>query len=438
MSDFSPLKSVFEWLYPLQNVLPDNDPVTDFQAHNPGLSFDNSDLEKLFKDFDFQAFAAEAFEETASSTHAQDTRERESIDLTQECYSSDGEEDPVPTETGSEAKATADQPAGSENAQPAFAIPQPVPSAETLGDHEPAVESDTDPYSTDEETPTLPPEHAATGCVHSLGVKDVVIESMYRLVSGTVKVETLEFFLAKAEAEGWDKQFIDVATLQWEVGHNVLIQPNVVALALGMIVDGLRAPCLNGLNRFMYRLKEEYCMKELLMLRIPAYDSAQWRLVKVHGGVHCFNECKNKLYLKGWVPNLSLRGRPKYRVEVVRDPVKGFCVLFVEPMLLAAEEFVMEYVGVVTLYPAISSSYVAKVEQDLYIDSSDLGNMARFMNTADFPDEANCAYYTEVVGPVRLVYIYTTKAIDARDGPVELLTFYGENAVVEAEDLGIV
>ncbi|KAK3245122.1 hypothetical protein CYMTET_45293 [Cymbomonas tetramitiformis] len=293
-------------------------------------------------------------------------------------------------------------------------------------------------YSTDEETPTPSPEHAATDCVHSLSTKGAVAESMYHLVSGTVSVETLEFFLAKAEAEGWDRQFIDVATLQWEVGHNVLIQPNVVALALGMIVDGLRAPCLNGLNRFMYRLKEEYCMKELLMLRIQGYDSAQWRLLRVHGGVHCFNECKNKLYHKGWVPNLSLRGRPKYRVEVIREPVKGFCVLFVEPMLLAAEEFVMEYVGVVSLYPAISSSYVAKVEQGLYIDSSDLGNMARFMNTANSPDEANCAYYTKVVGPVRLVYIYTTKAIDARDGPVELLTYYGENNVVEAEDLGLV
>ncbi|KAK3245451.1 hypothetical protein CYMTET_44983 [Cymbomonas tetramitiformis] len=188
----------------------------------------------------------------------------------------------------------------------------------------------------------------------------------------------------------------------------------------------------------MYRLKEEYCEKELLMLRIEGYDGAQWRLLKAHGGVHCFNECKNKLYHKGWVPNLSLRGRPKYRVEVIREPVKAFCVLFVEPILLAAEEFVMEYVGVVSLYPAISSSYVAKVEQGLYIDSSDLGNTARFMNTANSPDEANCAYYTEVVGPVRLVYIYTTKAIDARNGPVELLTYYGENNVVEAEDLGLV
>ncbi|KAK3259251.1 hypothetical protein CYMTET_31743 [Cymbomonas tetramitiformis] len=315
-------------------------------------------------------------------------------------YSSDGEEVPVPTETGSEAQVTADEPAGSEDAQPDFAALQPVPSAEALGDHEPACSedaqpafatlqpvpsaealgdhepagsedaqldfaplqpmpsSDTEPYSTDEETPTASPEHAATGCVLSLGVKGAVAESMYHLVSGTVSVDTLEFFLAKAETEGWDKQFIDVATLQWEVGHNVLIQPNVVALALGMIVDGLRAPCLNSLNRFMYRLKEEYCMKELLMLRIQAYDSAQWRLVKVHGGVHCFNECKNKLYHKGWASVCSLWSN-----------------------VLAAEEFVMEYVGVVTLYPAISSSYVAKVEQGLYIDSSDLGNMVSIFVT---------------------------------------------------------
>ncbi|KAK3267338.1 hypothetical protein CYMTET_24098 [Cymbomonas tetramitiformis] len=209
---------------------------------------------------------------------------------------------------------------------------------------------------------------------------------MYHLVSGTVSVKTLEFFLERAETEGWDSQYIDVATLQWEVGHNVLIKPKAIAVALGLIVDGLSAPCINSLNRFMYRSKEEYYEKELLMLRIEGYDSAQWRLLKAHGGVHCFNECKNKLYHKGWVPNLSLRGRPKYRVEVIRKPVKAFCVLFVEPILLAAEEFVMEYVGVVSLYPAISSSYVAKVEQGLYIDSSDLGNtVSPFVNWQQFP-----------------------------------------------------
>ncbi|KAK3268983.1 hypothetical protein CYMTET_22547, partial [Cymbomonas tetramitiformis] len=41
-------------------------------------------------------------------------------------------------------------------------------------------------------------------------------------------------------------------------------------------------------------------------------------------------------------------------------------------------------------------------------------------------------------GKFRLVYVYTTKAIDARDGPVELLTYYGETNVVEAEDIGVV
>ncbi|KAK3260461.1 hypothetical protein CYMTET_27270 [Cymbomonas tetramitiformis] len=390
MSDSSPYK-FFEWLLSVGGELPEVDLSPTALFDEPGLHLSASETADFYSLFNFEDDAPPDLVDDASSTAAEVrggtplSDKTEVVDLTEE------------------------------TAEPEVNQPLKQPQ-ETLSYESDATWTDTESINSHE------------GYQQS---------GMYAFISDTVCKEDLQYF-QKLDSV-WATEFIDPQLLLWKVGDNVLLKPLSLALQLGLqTADGRHAPCVNSLNRFLYTHKPGYNIHELTLLRIENYEQSHWRLVKVHLGVHCFNECTNKLFARGTVPNLSLRGEPKYRCEIVRNSVKGFCLLLVERVYIEADQFIMEYIGVVTTYPAISSSYVAKVDNKLYIDSADLGNKARFINSSETPEQANCRYYTEVIGPVRMVNVYTTKAIDARDGPVELLTYYAETNVVEAEDILVV
>ncbi|KAK3243265.1 hypothetical protein CYMTET_47069, partial [Cymbomonas tetramitiformis] len=212
--------------------------------------------------------------------------------------------------------------------------------------------------------------------------------------------------------------------LQWRVGDNVIESAYDLEMELGFrTVDGQRAPCLNGQNRFKYVSKKDYTQRELCVLHEKSADCAAWAFAYRHRSLYAYNEKCNRWFEPGSLIALSTRGNPAVACGITRDAVKGLGLSVVEKVVIFADAFLLPYIGEVKTKPSITSSYQVKITEEppRYLDASEHGNLARFINTAETEEEANCKFYAELVGAVWTVNVYATKTIDASVEPVELL-----------------
>ncbi|KAK3258660.1 hypothetical protein CYMTET_32304 [Cymbomonas tetramitiformis] len=199
------------------------------------------------------------------------------------------------------------------------------------------------------------------------------------------------------------------------------------------------APCILDAPRTCYVQKLAHTCKDLRKLNnkplanraVSAKLSFQQRY-----GTHSLHTRQNRWGLFGNKPDTALMGQPKYESGLFHHPFLAVCLGIVEENLVlaidvpvgASDEDILKHgvkyidcIGLVNDQPSIHNNYRVDVRDTPYtVDAESHGNLARFINTSDDLEQANCALVMETDCDYNNMCVYLTKDVDTTDGPVML------------------